>query len=140
MRMCLVAFGIVACSAPATVKPSSSASPPAPTAASAAGAGAAVDRGLQPPAPTLRLPCNFLRTGYAATLAVDPRLAGFDGTLAITGEVAQRSSVIWLHGHGLTIKRASASRSGSEIAITAKPHGDELLELRAASPLAPGTW
>jgi alanyl aminopeptidase len=131
MRMCLVALLIAACSSPAPVKPP--AARPAPVAAR-------VDRGLEPPVPTLRLPRNFLPSGYAATLAIDPAATGFDGTIQITGEVAQRSSVIWLHGHGLAIKRASATRPGAEVAITATPHGDELLELRARTPLDPGTW
>ncbi|HEX7839448.1 MAG TPA: M1 family metallopeptidase, partial [Kofleriaceae bacterium] len=133
MRMCLVALGLVACSSPAAVKPS-------PPVAQHAPAPARVDRGLEPPVPALRLPRNFLPASYAATLAIDPALAGFDGTIAITGEVAQRSSVIWLHGHQLAVKRASATRPGAEVAITATPHGDELLELRAETPLDPGTW
>src|SRR5215475_14130251 len=97
MRMCLVAplALLVACSSPAApVKPTP---PPAP--APAADRAAHADRGLEPPAPTLRLPRNFLPTGYTATLAIDPAASGFAGTIAITGELAQRSSVIWLHGH-----------------------------------------
>ena len=133
MRMCLVLLGLVACSPPAPpVQPSPP--PPAPVRAAPA------ERGLEPPAPKLRLPRNFLPTSYAATLAIDPAATGFDGTIAITGEVAERSSVLWLHGHQLAIKRASAARSGAEVALTATPHGDELLELRAATPLGPGTW
>src|SRR5262245_25189281 len=96
MRMCLVAT-LVACSSPATsLKPSP---PAAPVAAAAHAAAAPVDRGLEPPLPTLRLPRNFTPSGYSATLAIDPSRTGFDGTIAITGEIVQRSSVIWLHGH-----------------------------------------
>ena len=135
MRIGLVAL-LVACSSPV---PPVAPAPPAPAPAAVARA-APPDRGLEPPAPTLRLPRNFLPTGYAATLSVDPAAAGFDGAIAITGEVAQRSSVIWLHGHQLAVKRASASRAGAEVAMTVAPHGDELLELRAASPLDPGSW
>ncbi len=139
MRMYLAVLGLVACSPPAPpVQPSPSPSPSPPAAAPTRAA--PPDRGLEPPQPTLRLPRNFLPTSYAATLAIDPAATGFDGTIAITGEVAQRSSVIWLHGHQLAIKRASAARSGAEVALTATPHGDELLELRAQSPLEPGTW
>jgi alanyl aminopeptidase len=134
MRIGLVAL-LVACSSPI---PPVAPAPPAP--APAAVARAATDRGFEPPAPTLRLPRNFLPTGYTATLSIDPAASGFDGMIAITGDVAQRSSVIWLHGHQLAIKRASASRAGAEVAVTATPHGDELLELRAASPLDPGSW
>src|SRR5215468_1656401 len=133
MRIVLAVLGLVACSPPAPpVQPSP---PPA-----AAVRPAPVDRGLEPPVPKLRLPRNFLPASYAATLAIDPAATGFDGTIAITGEVAQRSSVIWLHGHQLAIKRASAARRGAEVAFTATPHGDELLELRAAAPLESGTW
>src|SRR5215468_4139703 len=133
MRIVLAVLGLVACSPPAPpVQPSP---PPA-----AAVRPAPVDRGLQPPEPKLRLPRNFLPASYAATLAIDPAATGFDGTIAITGEIAERSSVIWLHGHQLAIKRASATRSGAEVALTATPHGDELLELRSAAPLEPGTW
>src|SRR5262249_54346808 len=129
----LAVLGLLACSSPPSpVQPS----PPvvAPVRA------APPDRGLEPPVPTLRLPRNFVPASYAATLAIDPAATGFDGTIAITGEIAERSSVIWLHGHQLAIRRASAARSGAEVALTATPHGDELLELRAATPLEPGTW
>jgi alanyl aminopeptidase len=131
--MCLVGL-VVACSSPAApVKPSS------PVAA-APQRTAPVERGLEPPAPTLRLPRNFVPTGYAATLAIDPARAGFDGAIAITGEVAQRSSVIWLHSRQLAVKRASASRGGAEVRLTATPYGEDLLELRAATPLDAGPW
>ncbi|TMQ19872.1 MAG: M1 family metallopeptidase, partial [Deltaproteobacteria bacterium] len=136
MRMCVFALGLLACSSPAApVKP-----PAAAPRAAAQVAAAAVDRGLEPAAPALRLPRNFTPTSYTATLAIDPAQAGFDGTIAIAGELAQRSSVIWLHGRGLAIKRASATRGAAEIALTAAPHGDELLALRAATPLDPGSW
>jgi hypothetical protein len=48
-----------------------------------------------------------------ATLVVDPAKTGFDGSIAITGEVAQRSSVIWLHGRQLAVQRASAAGSAA---------------------------
>jgi alanyl aminopeptidase len=131
--MSLVVLGLLACSSPAApVRPSPVAAPPAEP--------AQADRGLEPPTPVLRLPRNFLPTSYAATLAIDPAVAGFDGTVAITGTVAARSSVIWLHGHGLKIARAVASQGGVEVALTATPHGAELLAFRAATPLAAGTW
>jgi alanyl aminopeptidase len=135
MRMLLVAVALFACSSPpAPVMPS----PPAVAhSADASGRG---DRGLEPPAPTLRLPRNFLPTSYAATLAIDPAQPGFDGAIAITGGVAQRSSVIWLHGRQLKVKRAVATGAGGAIQLTATPHGEDLLEFRAAAPLDPGEW
>ena len=132
MRMLLVVLGVIACSpSSAPVKPSPVVAPVEP---------ARVDRGLEPAAPVLRLPRSFLPTGYAATLAIDPALAGFDGTVAITGAVSARSSVIWLHGHALKITHAVARQGATEIKLSATPHGDELIAFRAATPLAAGTW
>src|ERR1043166_202026 len=133
MRICLVAL-LVACASPAApVKPSS-------TTTAAAPRPAATDRGLEPPQPKLRLPRNFTPSEYAAHLAIDPAQTGFTGAIAITGEVTQRSSVFWLHGRKFAIKRAVAKRGSTEVALTAAAHGEDLLELRAASPLDAGTW
>ncbi len=95
---------------------------------------------LEPPQPTLRLPRNFVPTGYEATLGIDPTQLRFDGAIAIHGDVAARSSVIWLHGRDLTIASASASGGGRTVELTVTPRGEDLLELRAASPLDPGPW
>jgi alanyl aminopeptidase len=109
-------------------------------AASPAAAPALADHGLEPPAPTLRLPRNFVPTKYAATLGIDPAKTGFTGAIAITGNVAERSSVIWLHGRHLAIRHAVARAGGNEVALTVRPRGDELLEIRAARPLDAGSW
>jgi alanyl aminopeptidase len=109
--------------------------PPAPAASSAASAAA-----LEPPQPTLRLPRNFEPTQYTARLAIDPARDGFDGSIAIAGNVAQRSSVIWLHGYKLKVGKAAAQRDGAEVPLTVTPKGEDLLELRAAAPLEPGAW
>src|ERR1051325_8534811 len=53
--------------------------------------------GLVPPEPTLRLPRNFLPTGYAARLAIDPSQAGVEGAIQITGNVSEKSLVVWLN-------------------------------------------
>ncbi len=90
--------------------------------------------------PGLRLPKDFVPTGYAARLDIDPAKSGFDGSIAITGMVARPTSVIWLHGYHLAVHRATATRESSEIAITVTPRGVDLLELRALAPLAPGEW
>jgi alanyl aminopeptidase len=134
MRMYLVVAGLLACSSPSS---------PVRTAAPAAGTTPAVargDRGLEPATPTLRLPRNFVPTGYNATLAIDPAQPGFDGSIAIAGNVSERSSAIWLHGHKLKIKRAVARRGTTEIALTATPHGEDLLQFRAATPIDAGSW
>lgn len=76
--------------------------------------------------PTLRLPRTFVEKSVAATLAIDPGKPGFSGSIALTGEVTEAASVIWLHGKGLTIDKATANGA----AITATPQGEDLLELR----------
>ncbi|HSD90878.1 MAG TPA: M1 family aminopeptidase [Kofleriaceae bacterium] len=128
----------VACSAPAPVRapvlapPVVQPPPPAPP--------SAADGGLAPPQPTLRLPRNFVPQGYSAALAVDPAQPSFTGAISITGAVSERSSVIWLHARGLKIQHASATRDGATVDLTATPRGEDLLELRAQTPLDAGTW
>ncbi|MBA3391006.1 MAG: M1 family metallopeptidase [Deltaproteobacteria bacterium] len=95
---------------------------------------------LVPLQPTLRLPRNFLPTGYIARLAIDPAQDGFTGAIEIAGTLAERSSVIWLHGYHLTIAKAVARAGGREIALAVTPKGEDLLEIRAAQPLDPGAW
>jgi alanyl aminopeptidase len=137
MRTFFVAALLAACSSPATpVKQ------PAPVAAQPPAAAAPpVEPGLDPAAPTLRLPRNFVPASYAARLAIDPAKSGFDGAIAITGSVSQRSSTIWLHGRKLKIKHAAATGgAGGPIELTATPSGEDLLAFHAATPLAAGTW
>ena len=95
---------------------------------------------LVPPKPTLRLPRNFVPTGYTARVVVDPSKPTFDGAIAIAGTISERSSVVWLHGERLTIGKAVARRSGAEVALVVTPKGHDLLEIRAHEPLDPGAW
>ena len=106
-----------------------------------------VTAGLAPAQPALRLPKNFVATGYRAHLDLDPAKAGFSGSIAISGTIAERSSVIWLHGHHLAVSRAIAtqgdpfderSTTAPKLAVTAV--GTELLRLEASVPLEPGAW
>jgi alanyl aminopeptidase len=141
--MSVVVLSLVACSprsAPVTPGPPAAVPPAGPGAASRSAPTGLGDRGLEPPEPALRLPRNFAPTHYAARLAIDPASSGFDGSIAITGALAERSSVIWLHGHHLTVARAVATGAGGEVALSATPHGSELIEFRAAAPLAAGSW
>lgn len=113
---------------PATVAPTASA-PPAESGPAPAS-----------PAPALRLPRTFLPSGYTARLAIDPERPRFRGAIQIAGNLAERSSVIWLHGYHLAIERAVAQQAGVEVALTVAPRGHDLLEIRAARPLDPGAW
>lgn len=93
-----------------------------------------------PAQPTLRLPRNFVPTSYAVRLAIDPDKPTFDGSVGITGEVTERSTVFWLHGFQLSIGKAVARQGGAEVALAVTPRGTDLLEVRAATPIEPGTW
>ena len=105
------------------------AAPPAPAPAPA---------GDEPPA--LRLPRAFVPSAYSAKLAIDPNKPTFEGAIAIDGTIGAATSVIWLHGYHLAIHAATASRGGATVALAVTPRGEELLELRAATPLEPGAW
>ena len=106
-----------------------------------------VPAALEPPEPTLRLPKNFVPTGYHARLELDPVKRGFSGSIAISGKVSEASSVIWLHGHHLRVTGLVATQGdpfGSRIAdepqLAVEAVGDELLRVRTSRPLAAGEW
>jgi len=94
---------------------------------------------FDPPAPALRLPTHFVPASYAARLVVDPASPTFTGDIAITGELSQRSPVIWLHGRDLVLGEAHAERGGQRISLTATARDNQLVELRAPAPIDPGT-
>ena len=111
---------------------------------------------LSPPEPTLRLPRNFLPTGYTARLAIDPSKTSFEGSIAIAGTVSERSAVIWLHGRHLKIakavarpasEQASCTRDSKDkescsidVPLTVTAKADDLLEIRPQHPMDAGAW
>ncbi|HTR56051.1 MAG TPA: M1 family metallopeptidase [Kofleriaceae bacterium] len=84
--------------------------------------------------PKLRLPKTFVPTKYEATLKIDPGQPAFDGSITITGEIKERTQIIWLHGVGLDVKTAVSATATFEVT----PRREDLLELRAGVPLEPG--
>jgi aminopeptidase N len=95
---------------------------------------------LDPPQPTLRLPRNFLPTGYRARLAIDPASDGFTGAIEIEGELRERSQRIWLHGRKLSVASAKISQGARAVRVEVTAAGDELLSLRPVEPLDPGPY
>jgi alanyl aminopeptidase len=93
---------------------------------------------LDPPQPTLRLPRNFVPTGYRARLAIDPASDGFTGSIEIDGDIRERSRGLWLHGRGLQVTAAKVTRPGGSVAVEVAAAGDDLLSLHPAQPLDPG--
>src|SRR5689334_8150574 len=130
---------LVACSAPAprpvpVTQPPVTQPPPTPTKPPPS------STDLGPSKPTLRLPKNFVAKSYTASLAIDPTQPTFAGAIQITADVTERSSVIWLHGKALTIKKAVATKDGASLVLAATPVGEDLLELRSATPIDPGAY
>jgi len=96
---------------------------------------------VESPVPTLRLPRTFLPVNYTARLDLDPARTGFDGSIQIAGNLGEATPVIWLNARKLTVRKAVAQRGGQpDVALTATPRGEDVLELRAAQPLEPGAW
>ncbi|MEJ7599486.1 MAG: M1 family metallopeptidase [Kofleriaceae bacterium] len=138
LRLVIVAVGVVivvSCGAP---KPEVTV--PAPVAVVSAEPPTAGTGGLVPPQPTLRLPRNFVPTGYTARLAIDPQREDFDGSMQIAGTISELTSVIWLHGKELQVSKAIARRDGVDVPLTVTAVGEDLLRVAAQSPLDAGAW
>src|SRR5690242_6604918 len=105
--------------------PKSGPEPAAPQPAGApAGAPAAAAPALDPPQPALRLPRNFLPTGYRARLALDPAKDGFEGQIQIAGDIRERSKGFWLHGRNLKVSAARITRGEQSIGVDVAPAGE----------------
>src|SRR5262249_1974619 len=104
----------------------------------------AADHQPVPRAPdTQRLPRAFVPVGYKARLAIGD---GLTGHIEIVGDVAQPTSLIWLHGDPhLDVHHARATRDGTTVEIEtsyqlSRTGGRELVALQPKQPLAPGRW
>ena len=62
---------------------------------------------------------------------IDPAKPTFEGSITITGEISIATSVIWLHGRHLTVKKATATgrRTCRSICCTSRRAARTLLEL-----------
>ncbi|NTX60176.1 M1 family metallopeptidase [Myxococcus sp. CA051A] len=93
-----------------------------------------------PTPPTLRLPKDVRPNGYAVELTLDPKVSAFQGTASIGLDVAQPTSIVWLHGKNLTVKEASLMQAGATIDVTPlKSEKGDFLGFSLAKPLAVGT-
>ena len=133
---CLGLVLVIACSGGAAPPPTKLAPPPQGTPPPPPAAEPAYD----PPQPTLRLPTHFAPKGYVARLAIDPAVPTFTGSIEITGNLDRRSAVIWLHGKHLHVHAATATRDTTTVDVAVTPRGDDLLELRPATPLPAGRY
>jgi alanyl aminopeptidase len=95
--------------------------PPAPGTAAAAGTAPASDAAP----PKVRLPGDTRPTAEALELHIDPAADRFSGTVDIAITLDQPRSVVWLHGKGFDVSRATATPDGgTEIAGTWQQRDD----------------
>jgi alanyl aminopeptidase len=105
---------------------------PAPVQAAAPAAPA------KPTPPSLRLPSTVRPTGYTVELTMDPMASTFQGVADVALEVAEPTSVLWLHGKALTVKQATLTQNGAAIVVTPVEGHEDFIGFTLASPLAKG--
>ncbi len=127
----LLAGLLAACTAPQSVPDSEPPPPPAQASAPAPEPAAVTP-------PPLRLPTTVRPTGYTVELSMDPKAPIFQGVMEIALEVAEPTSVLWLHGKALTVKEASLTQGGASIAVKALPGSEDVLGFSLARALAQG--
>lgn len=94
------------------------------------------------PAPPVagRIPRAFAPTGYRARLALGAQITGH---LEITGVLAAPTALVWLHGVGLDVTAAVATRGPTRVVLEAGAvawNHTGLVALQAPAPLAAGPW
>ena len=132
---------VAACSGAATTPPLVSPAPPAiaePTSPAP----------VAPPAPApsppgLRLGTRVRPTHYALDLTIVPTEDSFRGKVAIALDVAEPTSVLWLHGAELTVESAAVAVAGAQIAArpiarTKAIEDAQLLGFALDRPIGPG--
>jgi aminopeptidase N len=90
-----------------------------------------------------QLPDGIVPTHYSLELIIDPRQAGFSGTVAIDVTAAAPTRLIWLHGLGLTAVEARVESQGASIPATYREvdavTGVARLDLDGEVPAGPAT-
>ncbi len=79
-----------------------------------ADAAVAADPVPDPAPPELRLPTTIKPTRHDVTLTLDPASEDFSGTITIELDVLEPTSVVWLHGEEIKLKRVALG-SGSQM-------------------------
>jgi aminopeptidase N len=99
------------------------------------------DPGEQPPVaqpaenpPELRLPGDVRPTRYALEMTIDPAKPRATGVNRIAAEVVKPTRIVWLHGTGLEVTRATLGGTPARVV----PGGEDFIGLAADRELAPG--
>ena len=109
-----------------------------PPAAQALAPSAPPAQAAAPTPPPLRLPTAVRPTGYTVELTVDPSADTLQGVAELALEVAEPTSVLWLHGKALTVKQAVLTQAGTSIDVTPVPGSEDMLGFTFSRPLAKG--
>ncbi len=91
------------------------------------------------PPPLGRLPDGVTPTAYRLDLTVDPAKTGFSGHTEIDATFARPTAVVFLHGNGLQVARASATAGGKTVAARyTQVDASGVARLDLAGPLPAG--
>jgi alanyl aminopeptidase len=91
-----------------------------------------------PPLPKLRLGQEAQPSAYAAELVVIPGQSNYFGQITIDLSLAQRTSFLWLHGHGLSVTNAHLEQQGRQIPAQSVVGSEEFLGFALQEPARAG--
>jgi alanyl aminopeptidase len=91
-----------------------------------------------PPVPQLRLGNDAHPLAYSAELVVVPERSNFTGQITIELVLAQGTSFLWLHGHGLTVTNSHLEQQGRQIPAQPVIGGEEFLGFDFQQPASAG--
>ncbi len=95
------------------------------------------------PVPTGRLPDDVQPQRYRLQLDIDPRQAKFSGTTDIDIDVKRPVRTIWLHGHGLDVRKVTVESGGQSLKARYKEaeplHGVARIDLPRQLPAGRAT-
>jgi alanyl aminopeptidase len=134
MRRALIALVVVACgsnppTAPKIIPPPVAGFGDAPV----------VTEPVPDPAPPeLRLPDTIRPLKHEVQLTLDPSADSFTGTITIDIDVRAETSVVWLHGQELVLKRVALGSGSQLFDARAIYPTKELIGLVLSKPLPPG--
>ncbi len=108
--------------------------PPPPTPTVTAPPAPATDE----PAPALHLPADVHPTAESVELRIDPAADRFSGVVDVSVTLDRPRAVVWLHGKGLHVTRATVTPAGgAELAATwEQRHESGVASITAPSPVS----
>ncbi len=93
----------------------------------------------QTPAPKLRLPTIVVPVSYSADLTDTPGQDKFRGAVTIELSVREATPIFWIHAKELEFSELSLQVDGSTLAATSESAPNDLVAIKPAHPLLPGS-